>query len=65
MILGVIETAKQGAAESSTLGYVDAIVKYAMVSQLDSNNELLFGNYDATELNDTVSFKGDDQQKVM
>ncbi|MFV0249646.1 MAG: type II secretion system protein [Bacilli bacterium] len=59
MILGVIDTAKKGAAESSALGYVDAIEKYAMVSQLDSNNELLVGNYNVTELNDTVSFKGD------
>ena len=38
MILGVIETAKKGAAESSALGYIDAVEKYIVMSELDSTN---------------------------
>ena len=35
MILGVIDTAKRGSAESAALGYVDAIEKSIMLSQLN------------------------------
>ena len=35
-ILGVIETARQGSAESSALGYVDAVEKQIMINEVDS-----------------------------
>ncbi|MFV0249577.1 MAG: prepilin-type N-terminal cleavage/methylation domain-containing protein [Bacilli bacterium] len=59
IILGVIETAKQGAAKSSVLGYVDTIEKYAMVSQLDSSKDLINGTYLVEEMNNLVSLKGE------
>ena len=39
MILGVIDTAKQGAAKSAALGYIDAVEKKVMTSQLTATNE--------------------------
>ncbi len=36
-ILGVIEKAKKGAAESSALGYIDAIEKQVMINEVDTN----------------------------
>ena len=36
MILGVIETARKGAAKTSALGYLDAVEKQIMINQLDS-----------------------------
>ena len=35
-ILGVIEKAKKGAAESSALGYIDAIEKQVMINEVDT-----------------------------
>ena len=35
MILGVIDTAKRGAAESAALGYVDAVEKSVMIKQVN------------------------------
>lgn len=34
MILGVIDTAKRGSAENATLGYIEAVEKSVMLSQL-------------------------------
>ena len=52
IILNVIDTAKIGAAENSALGYIDAVEKQVMISQLDSNetNKILPGVYDKAEL---------------
>ena len=36
MILSVIEKAKKGAAESSALGYIDAVEKQVMINEMDS-----------------------------
>ena len=36
-ILGVVEDARKGAAESSVLGYVDAIEKQAMINAMDTS----------------------------
>ena len=36
-ILGVVETARKGAAESSILGYIDAIEKQVMINEMDDN----------------------------
>lgn len=38
MILGVINTAKKGSAESAALGYIDAVEKATVISLLDSEN---------------------------
>lgn len=48
IILNVIETAKKGAAESSALGYIDAVEKQVMINQLDSSKtQIVDGVYDA------------------
>ena len=41
MILGVIDTAKQGSAKSAALGYVDAIEKKVITSQLTDTNPVV------------------------
>lgn len=47
MILGVIEKARKGAAESSALGYIDAVEKYAVFGMMDGGNlSLTDGVYD-------------------
>ena len=63
-ILGVIDTAKKGAAESSVLGFVDAIEKQAMINQLDDNAANDFtdtATYNDTTLKTTygVTVKGE------
>ncbi len=45
-ILGVVETARKGAAESSVLGYIDAVEKQAMINEMDDD--------DANGLTDTT-----------
>ena len=37
IILGVIETAKKGAAEQSALGYIDAVEKQIVYNQVKEN----------------------------
>ena len=75
MILGVIDTAKRGAAESAALGYVDAVEKSVMLSQfkdtaytvksgdvykVDGSGNLVKENADsASSANITVDFKGE------
>lgn len=63
MIMGVIDKAKKGAAESSALGYIDAVEKYSVYGMLDQTAgtaALPAGvyEYNDTELN-TVQLKGD------
>lgn len=60
MILGVIETAKKGAAESSTLGYIDAVEKQIMINQLDSTKtNIVDRTYSVEELTELgVTIKG-------
>ena len=56
-ILGVIEKAKKGAASSSALGYIDAVEKQIMISEVDSaTNKIQDGIYSVNDLN--VSLKG-------
>ena len=60
-ILGVVENARKGAAESTVLGYVDAIEKQVMINEMDSEsgNDITDGSYDITTLdNKKVSVKG-------
>ena len=45
-ILGVVENARKGSAESSALGYIDAVEKQVMINELDGN--------DATNILDNV-----------
>ena len=53
MILGVVENAKKGAAESSILGYLDAVEKQKIMNDLDSDteNDISDGLYSVSDLN--------------
>ena len=59
-ILGVIEKARKGAAESSALGYIDAVEKQIMINEVDtSSSPIKDGTYSVEELNSLgVSVKG-------
>ena len=60
-ILGVVETARKGAAESSVLGYVDAVEKQAMINEMDdkTDNDISEGNFTIAQLKTAkVSVKG-------
>ncbi len=50
IILNVIDTAKQGAAESSALGYVDAVEKQVMINKVQSNEALVIGEGEYTKV---------------
>ena len=51
IILGVIDTAKKGAAENSALGYLDAVEKQIVINMLDENKtNIVDGVYDTDEL---------------
>ena len=41
IILGVIETAKKGAAEQSAYGYIDAVEKQIAINQINNKNTSL------------------------
>ena len=49
MILGVIDTAKQGSAKSSAQYYVEAIEKTMMTNQLDGKGSVADGTYTVGE----------------
>ena len=59
MILGVIDSAKKGAAENSTYGYIDAIEKSDLKNMIDTGNYTARtdGTYDLSTLAN-VSYKG-------
>ncbi len=59
MILGVIDSAKKGAAESSTYGYIDAIEKSDLQDMIDTGNYQTKknGTYDLDGIG-TVNYKG-------
>ena len=60
-ILGVIETARQGAAESSALGYIDAVEKHIAISEVDGTIATLpNGTYGVADLQTAgVNIKGE------
>jgi type IV pilus assembly protein PilA len=60
-ILGVIETARKGSAESSALGYIDAVEKQIAINTLDSSKtQLVDGTYTVKELTNVgVTVKGE------
>ena len=60
-ILGVIETARKGAAESSALGYIDAVEKAIVISEVDETIvKLPNGTYAIADLKTAgVKVKGD------
>ena len=63
MILGVVSNAKKGGAESSALGWIDAVEKYfvtTMVQEPDAIQELgnLSGIYDVSDLSGLDNVKG-------
>ena len=45
MILGVVEEAKKRAAESSALGYIDAVEKYMVMTEFENSSILADGLY--------------------
>ena len=45
MILGVIEKARKGASEQSTLGYIDAVEKQVAINQVKNENLINDGTY--------------------
>ena len=50
MILGVVETARKGAAESSVLGFVDAVEKQIMINEVDADKTAIADDtYEVTE----------------
>ena len=51
-ILGVVENARKGAAQSSILGYIDAVEKQVMINNLKNDESLLIneGEYTKVEL---------------
>ena len=63
MILGIIEKAKQGGAESSALGYLDAVEKTVATNMLDTNKtNIEDGVYEISTLKSTtydVKVKGE------
>ena len=61
-ILGVIEKAKKGAAESSALGYIDAIEKQVMINEMDNTaTKITDKTYSVTDLKTLgVTVKGDE-----
>ncbi len=63
MILGIIEKAKQGGAESSALGYLDAVEKTIATNMLDTNKtNIEDGVYEVSTLKSTkydVKVKGE------
>ena len=61
IILGVIETAKKGAAEQSALGYIDAVEKQIVINSMDEdkNNDFENNGYTIYELTNLgVNVKG-------
>ena len=52
IVLNVIDKARQGAAESSALGYVDAVEKQVMINKVKNDDALLIneGEYTKVEL---------------
>ena len=58
-ILNVVETARKGAAESSVLGYIDAVEKQAMINAMDETKTQITGQMSLEELADAeVTVKG-------
>lgn len=56
MILGVIDTAKKGSAESSALGYVEAVEKSSLIAVIEKGSQYPDGNYTVT--NDKITLSG-------
>lgn len=61
VILGVVETARKGAAQSSILGYIDAVEKQVMINEMDeTKKEITDGKYTIDELTKAgVTVKGE------
>ena len=66
MILGVIDTAKRGSAESSTLGYVEAVEKSSLIAVIDEGAQYADGTYTvdgktitSSSTSYTIDYKGD------
>ena len=51
MVLGVIDTAREGSAKSAALGYVDAVEKTIMIDQIAEETSYPAGTYTVTNGN--------------
>ena len=58
MILGVIDTAKQGSAKSSALGYVEAVEKSMMIQQVNGGAAPVAGKYNVSKDGKTLTVDG-------
>ena len=58
MILGVIDTAKQGSAKSSALGYVEAVEKSMMIQQVNGGAAPVAGTYNVSTDGKTLTVDG-------
>lgn len=60
IILNVIDTARKGAKESSALGYIDAVEKHVMISQVENDLIIPSGTYTVAALTELgVDVKGE------
>ena len=59
MILGVIDTAKRGSAESSALGYVEAVEKSIMLQQVKGEMAPAAGTYTISNSGKTLTYAKD------
>lgn len=66
VILGVVETARKGAAQSSILGYVDAVEKQVMINEMDDTKTAIAdGEYTIEQLTTAgVTVKGEIPKSV-
>ena len=65
-ILGVIEKAKKGAAESSALGYIDAVEKQIAINALDSSKtNIVDAVYETDDLNSDTYEQNNEYIKVV
>ena len=66
IMLNVIDKAKQGTAESSALGYIDAVEKQVMINKVKSGNEIEPGEYTKSELTAKgLTIKGEVEDAVV
>ena len=64
MILGVIDTARKGAAESSAYGYIEALENYQVMQQVTNPNSSLFDSFKYVDyLNGLIEIKGEKPTK--
>ena len=64
MILGVIDTAKKGSAESAALGYIDAVEKTIMLSQFTNSPVTVAADNTVYKVQSNGSLKADNGSTI-